>query len=74
LSKHIIEGFILGDSVFANWVKETFLSVKQEGKEIPQLKKLKPKVSTETVKQWCRQSAGSLTVLSIRLCVLVLIK
>ena len=50
-SKHIIEGFILGDTVFVNWVKETFLSVKQEEKEIPQLKKLKPKVSPETVVQ-----------------------
>lgn len=50
-SKQIIEGFILGDTVFVNWVKETFLSVKQEEKEIPQLKKLKPKVSPETVVQ-----------------------
>jgi len=55
-SKHIIEGFILGDMGFTNWVKETFLSVKQEEKEIPQLKKLKPKVSPETVVQEvCRE-------------------
>ncbi len=42
-------GFILGDTNFVNWVKETFLSSKQGEKEIPQLKKLKPKVSPEAV-------------------------
>ena len=31
------------------WVKDTFLSKKQDNKEIPQLKKLKPKVPLETV-------------------------
>ena len=34
-----------------NWVKKTFLSGRQDEKEIPQLKKLKPKVPLETVTQ-----------------------
>ena len=42
-------GFILGDMDFANWVKETFLSIRNDQKEIPQLKRLKPKVSLETI-------------------------
>ena len=45
----ITEGFILGDLDFVNWVKETFLSSRQDEKEIPQLKKLKPKVKLDTV-------------------------
>lgn len=48
-SKHITEGFILGDVDFVNWVKETFLSGRHDEKEIPQLKKLKPKVSPQTI-------------------------
>jgi putative transposase len=47
--RHVIEGFLLGDADFVNWVKETFLSGRQDEKEIPQLKKLKPKVQLETV-------------------------
>ncbi len=45
----VTEGFILGDLDFVNWVKETFLSGRQSEKEIPQLKKLKPRVKLETV-------------------------
>ena len=47
--QQVTEGFILGDLDFVNWVKETFLSSRQDEKEIPQLKKLKPKVGLETV-------------------------
>ena len=55
-SKQIAEGFILGDTGFVNWVKETFLSINQAKKEIPPLKKLKPKTSPETVvRAVCRE-------------------
>lgn len=47
--KEIIGGFILGGEGFVNWVKDTFLSVRKDEKEIPQLKKLKPKVSLESI-------------------------
>jgi putative transposase len=47
--RHAAAGFILGDSDFVNWVKETFLSSRNDEKEIPQLKKLKPKIALETV-------------------------
>ena len=45
----VTEGFILGDSDFVNWIKDNFLSGRQDEKEIPQLKKLKPRVQLETV-------------------------
>ncbi|MEJ2166724.1 MAG: transposase, partial [Desulfobacterales bacterium] len=41
--KQVSEGFILGDADFVNWVKEAFLSGRTNEKEIPQLRKLKPK-------------------------------
>ncbi len=44
-------GFLLGDADFVNWVKETFLAGRNDEKEIPQLKKLKPRVSLEKVVQ-----------------------
>lgn len=47
----IIGGFILGDIDFANWVKDTFLSTRNDEKEIPQLKRLKPKISLEKILQ-----------------------
>jgi chromosomal replication initiation ATPase DnaA len=47
--RQLTEGFILGNLDFVNWVKQTFLSDRQDEKEIPQLKKLKPKVQLETV-------------------------
>jgi len=47
----IIGGFILGDIDFINWVKDTFLSTRNDEKEIPQLKRLKPKISLEKVLQ-----------------------
>jgi chromosomal replication initiation ATPase DnaA len=48
-SRHLTEGFILGDSDFVKWVKDNFLSKRKDNKEIPQLKKLKPKVKPEAV-------------------------
>lgn len=48
-SKQLEGGFILGDIDFVNWVKETFLSKRDDEKEIPQLKKLKPRVAPETI-------------------------
>ena len=50
-SKQVTEGFLLGDADFVNWVKETFLAGRNDEKEIPQLKKLKPRVSLEKVVQ-----------------------
>ena len=48
-NRQLTAGFILGDPDFVNWVKETFLSGRKDEKEIPQLKRLKPKVPLETV-------------------------
>ena len=42
-------GFILGDVDFVQWVKETFLYMREEEKEIPQLQVLKPKISLERI-------------------------
>lgn len=50
-SRHVTEGFILGNLDFIKWVKDNFLSTRIDNKEIPQLKKLKPKVELETVLQ-----------------------
>ena len=47
--EHLVGGFILGNAGFVNWVKETFLAVRREEKEVPQLMHLKPKVSIEKV-------------------------
>ena len=49
LSKQLEGGFILGDTDFVNWIKETFLSKRDDEKEIPQLRKLKPRVAPETI-------------------------
>jgi REP element-mobilizing transposase RayT len=57
--KHIVGGFILGDSSFVNWVKETFLSEKADVKEIPQLKALKPKASLDQIVQLVCETTGS---------------
>ena len=45
----ISEGFLLGGTNFIKWVKQTFLSGRNDEKEIPQLKKLKPRVALEDV-------------------------
>ncbi|MBW2651064.1 MAG: transposase [Deltaproteobacteria bacterium] len=54
----IIGGFILGDIDFVNWVKNTCLSTRHDEKEIPQLRKLKPKVSLETILQAVSDESG----------------
>jgi REP element-mobilizing transposase RayT len=48
-SDQVCEGFLLGDSNFLKWVKETFLSDREDQKEISQLKKLKPRIAVEDV-------------------------
>ena len=48
-SEQVSEGFLLGDADFIKWVKTTFLSERTEDKEIPQLRKLKPRVALEDV-------------------------
>ena len=48
-SKQLAGGFILGDDDFVNWVKDHFLSKREDEKEIPQLKKLKPRVTPEII-------------------------
>ena len=48
-SKQLAGGFILGDTDFVNWVKDTFFSLREDEKEIPQLKKLKPRVTPEII-------------------------
>jgi len=45
----VTEGLILGDSDFIEWVKDNFLSKRKDNKEIPQLKKLKPKVNPKAI-------------------------
>lgn len=49
--KNMLGGFILGGAGFADWVKDKFLSKKDDEKEIPRLKKLKPKVALTTIIQ-----------------------
>lgn len=49
--KNMSGGFILGGTSFVNWVKDKFLSTKNDEKEIPQLKKLKRKVTLTTIIQ-----------------------
>lgn len=46
---HAVNGFILGEPDFVEWVKDTFLSGREDNKEIPQLRKLKPRVSPKTI-------------------------
>ena len=58
-AKDIVGGFILGDSDFVDWVKETFLSKRDDEDEIPQLKRLKPRVSVGAIVQAVCASFGS---------------
>ena len=50
-NKHLNGGFILGEKEFVDWVKDSFLSGRRDEKEIPQLKKLKPKISAKAIVQ-----------------------
>lgn len=42
-------GFILGADGFVQWVKDVFLSSRDEEREIPQLRKLRPRVSLKRI-------------------------
>jgi len=54
-------GFILGREAFVNWVKETFLSKRDDEKEIPQLRSLKPRVPPKRViNEVCKEFGRSL--------------
>ncbi len=44
-----VGGCILGDSNFVNWVRETFVSDEANTNEIPDIKKLKPAVSSDII-------------------------
>ena len=48
-NKILQQGFILGDTGFAKWVTNTFLSSRKESKKIHQLKNFKPKLSVENI-------------------------
>lgn len=50
-NKDAVGGFILGGADFVGWVKDTFLATRKDEKEVPELKKLKPRVSTTTILQ-----------------------
>jgi len=55
-SKQVTEGFVLGDTNFVKWVKDNFLSNRKDNKEIPQLKKLNPRVNPDdVVEAVCRE-------------------
>jgi REP element-mobilizing transposase RayT len=58
-SKQLEGGFILGDTDFVNWVKDTFLSKRDDEKEIPQLKKLKPRVAPEIIVEQVSEAFNS---------------
>jgi REP element-mobilizing transposase RayT len=64
-SKQLAGGFILGDTNFVNWVKDTFLSKREDEKEIPQLKKLKPRLTPEIIVEQVSQ-AFNIEVAKIR--------
>jgi hypothetical protein len=55
-AEDIVGGFILGSPGFVDWVKDNFLSKRAEDKEIPQLRRLRPLISKETiVENVCRE-------------------
>ncbi len=47
---------------FVNWVKDTFLLARNDEKEIPQLKRLKPKVSLKSILQTVSDESRSLAI------------
>ena len=54
--KRLTAGLILGGTDFVSWVKETFLSGREDEKGIPQLRELKPRVPPGTILQAvCRE-------------------
>ena len=61
-----VEGFLLGTGDFVNWVKANFLADKEDNKEIPQLKRLKPRATVDSIIQHVAKefdcNADSITV------------
>ena len=61
-----VEGFLLGTGDFVNWVKANFLADKEGDKEIPQLRKLKPRATVDSIIQHVAKefdcNADSITV------------
>ncbi|GBD98979.1 chromosomal replication initiation protein [bacterium BMS3Abin07] len=57
-NKNVVGGFILGNTPFVDWVKDTFLSKMEEEKEIPALNKLRPKPSLERIVQAVCEDIG----------------
>jgi len=47
--KDVVSGFLLGGAEFTGWIKETFLSRQTDQKEMPQLKKLIPRITPQAV-------------------------
>ncbi|MGR3319159.1 MAG: transposase [Candidatus Anammoxibacter sp.] len=55
-NKEVSYGFLLGDDSFVKWVYKQFISPRGENKEIPELKKIRPKVSVDkVVKMVCKE-------------------
>ena len=48
-NKEVSCGFILGGDDFVKWVYKKFISKREENKEIPELKKIRPQVSVDKV-------------------------
>ena len=48
-SEDINGGFILGGAEFVNWVKKSFLSGREEKKDVPQLRQLRPRKSPDSI-------------------------
>ena len=48
-AEELMAGFILGGVEFVDWVKKTFLSIRSEDREIPQLTSLKPRLTLDEI-------------------------
>jgi putative transposase len=57
-AKELIGGFILGNQVFANWVKRTFLIDRLNDREVPQLRRIGAKIDPETVVEHVAREFG----------------
>jgi REP element-mobilizing transposase RayT len=54
----VVEGFVLGDSAFVEWVRDTCLRGREEDGEIPQLGKLIPRPALERIAGEVSQALG----------------
>jgi putative transposase len=57
-AKGLVGGIILGDSEFVDWVKKTFLADRTDDSDIPQLKKLKPRITLGAIVECLAVSFG----------------